>query len=247
MKISFYLDYQEDLHYIFSRLVSPDPAGLENRIKQKGFDSRFVNDFFKARDKKQKLSILDNYLKKYYLENQIGFEKVKTEYEKIWRKNSNFFFSTTTKIMGGHKWSYETYDFLVSSFFSRAQWGNGNKLAVWWKRSPNKYWYLNGYELILSHVFEVVDQIYKKRPVSDWHLWAIAESVAYILVYREGKLKSFLWPDLEEPKSFSYPQLIKHVNYFENILKKTLNFDNFLKEAVCYITGFNKKEILKFS
>ena len=247
MKISFYLNYQEDLHSVFYRLISFDPAGLENRIKQKGFDSEFSKNFFKAQNKEQKLLILDNYLKDYYRGNKLQLEKVKNEYEEIWQKNTDSFFSIITKTMGGHKWNYRNYDFLVSSFYSRAQWGKGNKLAVWWKRSPKKYWHLNAYELILTHVFEVVDQIYEKRPVSDWHLWAIAESVAYILVYRKEELKSVLWPGLEEPKNFSYPQLIKHINYFEKKLRKFSSFDDFLKEAVCYIASFDKKEILKFN
>lgn len=245
MKIDFYVDYDEDLYYMLSRLTRLDPAGLENRLKDKEIDIRVVENIQSAPSEQEKTAILDKFLKDYYEKNSANFEKVKSKYFEIWEDKADTFFSVTTEIMGSRNWKYDNYLFLISSFFSRAQWGRGNRLAVWWKREPQKFWFLNGYELILSHVFEIIDQIHKERPISDWHIWALAESIAYILVYQEEKVKKALWPMLNEPNKFSYPQLMKHINKLSSSYKKSSNFDDFIKESVEYIKNYTEDEITK--
>lgn len=245
MKIDFYIDYEEDLRYVLARLTRLDPAGLENRLKDKEIDVGVAKDILNTSSEQEKLAILDKLLKEYYEKNLTAFEETQSEYQKIWEDRTDNFFSVVTEIMDSRNWKYNEYLFLVSSFFSRAQWGKGNKLAVWWKREPKKFWFLNGYELILSHVFEIVDQIYKERPISDWHIWALAESIAYILVYREEKVVKTLWPMLKEPDKFSYPQLIKHIDHLNQVYKKSSVFDDFLKESVEYIKNYTEGEITK--
>jgi hypothetical protein len=245
MKIDFCVDYDKDLQFVFARLTRLDPSVPEKRMKRFGNDFEVIKNILSAPNEEEKLALLDKFLKKFYEINSENLEKIRLEYQEIWKDKADTFFSIVTELMGSRKWKYDNYIFIIGSFYSRAQWGKGNVLATYWNREPHKYWHMNGYELILSHVFEIVDQIYEERPISNNHIWALAESIAYILIYREEKLKNTLWPSLEEIRGTSYPQLTKHLEYLTNSYKKSTNFDDFLKESVEYIKNFTENELTK--
>lgn len=245
MKINFCVDYEKDLQYVFARLTRLDPSIPEKRMKRFGSDIEIIKNILNAPSEEKKLALLDKFLKKFYEVNSESLEKIRLEYQEIWKDKTDTFFSLTTELMSAREWKYDNYVFVIGSFYSRAQWGKGNVLATYWKREPLKYWHMNGYELILSHVFELIDQVYEERPISNWHIWALAESIAYILIYREERLKTPLWPTLNESSNTSYPQLTKHIKYLSNSYKKSSNFDDFLKESVEYIKNFTEDEITK--
>ncbi len=150
--------------------------------------------------------------------------------------------------MGNIDWKFDIYSFLVSSFYSKASWGTSNQLAVWWKRDPKTKYYMNAYELILSHVFETVDHIYNKRPTEDDKIWAIAEITAYFYVYREADMVSNLWPWLKDRVqketayehfyNGSYKQLGKPAEDLYNFYTKQLPYQDYLKEAIQYIDTY---------
>ncbi len=250
--IKFYIDYDEDLENILFRITSHDPAGLDNRIKEKGLDKEVVENMLAVEDFSKQKQILDKYLQEIYRNIRPELEKIEYQYENIWQEKSDQFFELTTSLMGDLDWDYGRYYFLISVFYSMASWGGTNKLAVWYKRDPQKYYHMNAYELVLSHFFETVDQIYKKRPVSDWHLWGLAEITAQILVYKEEKMVSSLWPKTnkllqtpigEDFKSGSYPQLAQPADKVFKIYNKTSDYEDYVKKSIAYIKKFSKEDI----
>jgi hypothetical protein len=253
-EIKFYLNYDEDLENILLRLTSLDPAGLDYRIKKKGLDKKVVEKILDIEDFLDQKQILDDYLEEVYKKIRPKLEKTEHQYEKIWQDKNDQFFQLATDLMGGFSWDYQRYYFLISAFYSMASWGGTNKLAVWYKRDPKKYYNLVAFQLLLSHFFETIDQVYKKRPVSDWHLWALAEISAHILVFKEEKMVSTFWPHMdslvetsivEDFKSGSYPQLAQPAEKVYSIYKQTDDYQTYVKKIISYIKKIDRNKLLK--
>ncbi len=242
-KIKFYIDSDEDLEYTLQRLKFLDPAGLKYRLKNSDIDKEIVKKMLLEKNEIKQKEIFKPYLESYYKKNLSKMKEIKKEYQKIWDKIAEKYFELTTNTMAPFPWKFDEYLFLVSSFYSRASWGTRNKLAVRWSRDPKKYFFLNGYELVLTHHFEIIDQIYKKRPLTNWYLWALAEISAYLITYKDNKVKKTLWPWLNiDPEKFSYPQLLKPIEDLESVFRKN-NYEGFTKEGIKYIRQYSKKEI----
>lgn len=242
-KIIFHIDYQKDLDYISRRLADFDPAGLEYRLKEKkDLDRLVVEAVLKEKESEKKREILDDFLSSYYQKNLSQMEEIKNRYKKIWAKKQGLFFPLVTKKMGNFPWAFDEYRFFVSSFYSRAAWGKSNNLAVWWRRKPENSYHMNGYELVLSHFFETVDQIYDdKRPVSDWHLWALAEITAHIVVFKISEVRDELWPQVEaygnQPieknfKKGSYPRLANFAKEVYLLFEENSDYEKYVRLAV---------------
>ncbi|MCJ7792804.1 MAG: hypothetical protein MUP45_02405 [Candidatus Marinimicrobia bacterium] len=242
--LKFYVNYEEDLEYTLSRLTHLDPAGIDYRIAQKGLDKEIVLSVLNTQNQEEKKIIFDQYLKSFYEQNKNKLITVAKKYQKIWDEKRDIFFPLITERMGNIDWKHKEYLFLVSSFYSKASWGKSNKMGVWWKREPEKHWYLNGYELILTHFFETVDVLFEKRPVSDIHLWALAEITAYILVYKEPKIIKTLWPNLSEPEKYSYHQLVKPIEDLSSLYKNE-NYNDYVFNSVEYIKKFSSEFLSK--
>lgn len=251
-KIKFHIDYEEDLENILFRITSFDPAGLDYRIEKKGLDEQVIKNVLKTDKPEEQIEMLDEYLRTVYKEIKPNLKSVKEKYEKIWKSKNDKFFKITTKLMGDIPWDFNEYLFLVSAFYSLVSWGQNNELAVWWKRSPGKYYFMNGYELILCHFFETIDHLYKKRPISDWHLWALAEITAHILTYKEERMISILWPHMntlletqinKDFKKGSYPQLAPYSKKVYELYNKSSNYPQFVKKSLDYISKYSKKEL----
>jgi len=253
-KIIFHINYDSDLKNTLSRITSYDPATLDYRISKKGLDRQVVDNILAAETEEAQKKILEEYLKKVYREILPEMEEVKKTYTDIWKGKSEKFFKITKNLMGNFPWNHEEYYLLVSAFFSMASHGRTNNLAVWYKRDPKKYYFWNGYELILSHVFEIIHQKYEKRPVSFYHIWALAEITAHILVYKEEKLISAIWPHmntlLETPifeglKSGSYPQLAAPAEKVHSIYNQFPDYEKFVEESIDYIKTIPRKKLMK--
>lgn len=243
-KINFYINYKEDLNYVLKRLIGIDPAGKENRLRKINFDVKVFTQIEKAQTNEEKFRILDNYLKEFYKKHQKLLLKVKNHYQKIWDKLSPLFFNEVSTQMDGYPWKFKTYDFLVSSYFSRASWGTSNKLGVSWYRDPKKHYFMNAYELILTHYFEIVDQIYNKRPLSNWYLWALAEITACHLIYMESPIKNKFWPDLNiNIDNFGYKQLIKPIKDLHPHFTKRKSYKEYVEKGVGYIQKYSENYI----
>lgn len=235
--LKFYVNYEEDLEYTLFRITHLDPAGIDNRIAQKGLDKEIVLAVLDTQNQEEKKIIFDKYLKSFYEQNRDELITVAKKYQEIWDEKKEIFFSLITRQMGNIDWKHNEYLFLVSSFYSKASWGKSNKMGVWWKREPEKHWHMNGYELILTHFFETIDVLFEKRPVSNIHLWALAEIIAYILVYKEPKIINALWPNLKEPTRFSYPQLMNLIGDLIDIYEKT-DYKDYVIRSVEYIKKY---------
>jgi hypothetical protein len=247
-RLTFYINFDEDLRYVLGRITHLDPAGIDYRIEQKGFDKNVILSVLKTKDKTEQKEVFTKYLKSFYKENEDNLRYVRDKYNEIWSEKSEYFFKTIRELMGEIDWKFENYSFLVSSFYSKASWGTSNNFAVWWKRDPATKHHMNAYELTLSHVFETIDKIYNKRPVEADKIWAIAEITAYFYVYREDKVASVLWPwikDRAQKESAydyfyngSYKQLGKPAQDLYNIYTKKLPYKEYLKESIQIIDNY---------
>ena len=251
-RIKFYIDYDEDLENILFRLTSVDPAGLDYRVKKKGLDKQVVESILAEEDFGKQEQILEEYLREVYKDIRADLEKVELVYEDIWQDKEDDFFKLSTEIMGDLPWDYDNYFFLISAFYSMASWGGTNQLAVWYKREPRKHYYMNGYELILSHFFETVDRLYDKRPVSDWHIWALAEITAHILTLKEEKMISSLWPQMntlidtpieDDISKGSYPHLAEHAKKVWQIYQNRKGYDDYVNQSIDYIKDASKESL----
>ncbi len=255
-KIIFYIDYQKDLESVFRRLVNIDPAGLEYRLKQrKDLDRSVIEVILKEKKAEKQKEIFNYFLEDYYRKNLAQMKVVRDNYQKIWEKKQKPFFELVTGVMGDLPWNFREYRFLVSSFYAKAAWGKSNNLATWWRRKTEANYHMNGYELVLTHFFETVDQIYKdKRPVSDWHLWALAEITAHILVFKVSGVRENLWPDLgkqlfKQPiednfKTGSYPQLANLAKEIYQLFQETENYKEYIQQAITLVKKYPEKRLL---
>lgn len=235
--LKFYVNYEEDLEYTLSRITHLDPAGINYRITKKGLDKEIVLLVLNTQNQEEKRKIFNQYLKSFYEQNRNKLITVAKKYQEIWNEKRDIFFPLITGQMGNIDWKHKGYLFLVSSFYSKASWGTSNRMGVWWKREPEKHWYMNGYELILTHFFETIDVLFEKRPVSNIHLWALAEITAYISVYKEQKNIENLWPNLKEPERYSYPQLMNLIGDLTDIYKK-VDYRDYVVHSVEYIKKY---------
>jgi len=242
-KIDFLIGYQHDLELTLQRLISSDPAGKEKRLKEKEIKPQIIKELSKLQSRKEKLRIVDNLLQAYYQKHKEQMKKVREELEKWWKKREQDFFALVSEKMGKIPWKHESYHFLVTAFFSSSQWGGGNELSIWWKRSNRPY--ICGFELILCHFFEIVDRLYSKRPVSDWHLWALAESMAYILIYKDREITEKFWPGMKEPGKFGYPQLIPIIQKVEASYFNYQDFKKFISQAIEFIRQQPLESLIK--
>ncbi len=253
-RINFYIDYDEDLENILFRLTSVDPAGIDYRVKKKGLDKQVVESILAEEDFGKQEKILDEYLREVYKDIRADLERVELAYEKIWQDKEDDFFKLATEIMGDLPWDYSSYYFLISAFYSMASWGGTNKLAAWYKREPRKHYYMNGYELVLSHFFETIDRLYDKRPVSDWHIWALAEITAHILIFKEEKMISALWPQMnalqetaieDDFSESSYPHLASHAKKVWQIYQNRKDYKGYVNQGIDYIQEVSKGSLNK--
>jgi len=251
-KIKFHINYKQDLENILSRITSFDPAGLDYRVEKKGLDKQVVKNILAANNQEKQKEILDKYLKRVYNEVEPDLKNVQEKYEEIWKQKNNTFFEILTRLMGDFPWGHDEYLFLISAFYSMVSWGGTNKLAVWWKRNPQKYYFMNGYELILSHFFETIDQLYEERPVSNWHLWALAEIIAHIFTFKEEKTVSKLWPQINTllktniDENFikgSYPQLAPFAKKVYKFYRISSDYQKFAEKSLNYISKYSKEEL----
>lgn len=232
-KIVFYIGAEQDAKYFVNRIIHTDPHGLENRIKDKGMDKEVIEKIITTEDKEEKYKIGKEYIEGYYKENQNRMEGARGQYQKIWDDNSEKFFKIIDDLTQT-PWKFDTYNFMVHSWYSKAAWGNSNNLAIWWKREPESSWHIVAYELLLAHFFESVDKFYDERPIPDGQIWKLAEAYAHIVVYREGKLHDALWPNIVE-KSNGYAQLQKLIEDLYEIYEASSGYKDFVIESVEYI------------
>lgn len=242
-KINFYINFDEDLKYTLLRLSINDPAGLEYRLKNSGMDEARINKVIQTSSLNDKSELLKTYLGEYYSEHQTQMEKVGKRYQEIWKDKSTIFFTEVNKVCTPFKWKFSNYDFLTSAFYSHGSWGESNKFSVKWSRDPEIYYFMNGFELVLTHYFECIDQVYDKRPVEDWKIWALAEATAYILIYGNNPIRQLTFPNLIEPAHFSYPQLLKPIQDLKQVFSDRLNFKDYIKKSVDYIKAYSIEEL----
>ncbi|MCA9391602.1 hypothetical protein KC614_00165 [candidate division WWE3 bacterium] len=213
-RINFYTDYDLDCINCFVRLRKHDPAGLEYRVKSKGLDLNLVKRVVES-DEGDGFEVW----KKYYqlqLNHRISdIEDKLTRYRQIWSGIDRNFVEIVNQRFDSMSWNYEQYDILVGIFYSQASWGKSNKLGISALRDPDESYHFPGYELMLTHTFEAVDQFYEIRPCNDWYVWALAEITAAILVYCDLDMVESLWPSVKEKctnnerlfQTGSYPHL----------------------------------------
>jgi len=240
------MDFEKDANYCFYRLFKgKDPAGIEKRLNSKKIDRNLYKEVLNEGDENKRKEMFIEYLRAVYDKKGTELRETAEEYNALWQNKQELFFRLIEE-RTETKWRYETYDFFVSAFFSRASWG-GRGFAVWCERGPRKYFHLNGYELCLSHHFEVIDNLFpRKRPLENIKIWALAEIAAWFLVYEEKQIVEKCFPHLLgcEIKMRSYPQLMPIMKKLRNGFK-TKNYLDWTKEGLELIENYPVKYLLE--
>lgn len=236
-KLIFHLNFEDDLVHTLSRLNISDPAGLEYRLKNTGIDQDVAMKVLKS-DKIEKIKILRSYLENYYEVNQVKMNMVCEDYRSIWKEKDNLFFEVINNIFSPFNWRYDEYLFLISAFYSKSNWGDSNTLAIKWSRDPQTYYFMQGFELVIARTFETVDQIYETRPIDNWFIWAVAEATAYNIIYTDISLKR-VFPKIQEPSTFSYPQLLGPIKDLKMIFDNSNNIEQYIRKAIEHIKKYD--------
>lgn len=240
-QIIFTIDFRNDLGATAHRLSSLDPYGIENRIREKGINPQVAMDVSEATTWEDKIQTLRPYMEQVYQEKDEAFRSRQAEYQEIWERIAPDFFRINQEVVE-LPWRFSEYRFYIAAFFSHASWGKNNLLAIWQQRIPNQFYFMNAYELFLTHHFEITDQIYPKRPVSDNHIWSLAEISAFFLTFKTPEFKDKLWPQASQEVP-GYKQLIKPAKDLYPVFSSAKDYTDWTQKGIHYIKTYSQEDL----
>jgi hypothetical protein len=94
---------------------------------------------------------------------------------------------------------------------------------------------ITAHELLISHIFTILERDFKEENLSNKQKWALAEISAWAITGLENKMLKF-WPWLTEeekyPLNHNYPELYKLQKVLKLKYEKKKNFKGFLKKSI---------------
>jgi len=161
-------------------------------------------------------------------------KKTQRLYQKSWDKINDEFFETVEKITG-FSWKHKIYFCVLSPFrIGISSWG-GDKIVRTWRENPYSMRKITAHELLISHIFTILERDFKNENLTNKEKWALAEISAFAIAGLEKKMLKF-WPwILEEekyPLNHNYPELYNLQKKLKPIYQKKRNFKEFFQKAI---------------
>lgn len=156
-------------------------------------------------------------------------------YQNSWNEINYEFFNLVKKITG-YDWKFGKYYCAISVFHGGiSNWG-GNKIVRIWSENPYMQRRTTAHELVLSHIWMILENRDISKTWSDDKKWQYAEIITWCLL---GLQKDFVkfWPWIPTqdlfPTKHNYPQLLSLQKKLGLIYKKSKTFSQFLNNAIC--------------
>jgi len=243
MKLKFILDKKYDLEMINWVLQNCPFNKIDFLIKELELEENYLKKMlFQEKNFKKILQQIVN--KKYRLLKPY-LEKTKILYQKSWNEINSPFFKTTISITN-HPWKYKCYFCIVSPFLRGiSSWG-GNKIIRTWKENPYTMRKITAHELLISHIFDILNTNFQKKKLNSKQKWALAEISAFAICGLEKKMLKF-WPWLLEkekyPLDHTYSELYKLQIKLKPIYQKKKSFKEFLEKGIQIVqkSSFSQK------
>lgn len=173
-------------------------------------------------------------INKTYKSLHLYMEDSVKSYQKSWDKINNEFFGLVGKITG-YNWKFNKYYCIISAFHGGiSNWG-GNEIVRIWSENPYMQRRTTAHELVLSHIWMILEKQNTSKMWSDDKKWQYAEIITWCLLGLERSFRKF-WPWVPEDKLFpmkhNYPQLLPLQKKLGLIYKKSKTFNQFLNNLV---------------
>lgn len=196
-------------------------------------------------DKKYDLQLAknENEAAERYKKAKKTLQKTKILYQKSWDE-INDSFSKITKEITGYPWRYKKY-YCVLSLFCRgiSSWG-GNKIARIWSENPYAMRKMTAHELLISHIFTILDRDFRGGKLSNKEKWALAEISAFAICGLEPQMLAF-WPWISDqekyPLNHNYPELYFLQKKLKPLYQRKKTFKNFLAKSVAMLQKTRQK------
>jgi len=174
----------------------------------------------------QKQKIIEEYVGRFYTENETELIKVMNEFQILWEKKSQNFFSLVDEIFQSYPWPGGQYLAFPSIFNCNPRFLETKTFQVFWKhkRGPIS---VSAHEML--H-FLFYDYFEKNLPrgveVPNEKLWAISEIVDFFV------LNSPSFRQLIEKEEKLYPDLYPLATKLRPLWEESKNFSDFFKASI---------------
>jgi hypothetical protein len=231
-KLFFKIDKKHDLDLFLTVLRKDDPAGLENRA----FDMDIPLELAKKvastpKDAYQEMKMIVD-LKYNNLESFA--RKSVILYQDSWDEINDKFFDllenkTDCKI------KFDEYFCTVSLFHKGISNWSENRIARIWSENHYTMRKITAHEIIVSHIFHLVESKYSNKGLQKEEIWKFAEISAWVLTGLDEDFLKF-WPWIKSSEKWNrnhnYPQLVLLQDEAMNIYKNSDNFILFFEKMI---------------
>jgi hypothetical protein len=197
-------------------------------------------------DKKYDLKFARGKTAKRYLKNQYAATEpflkfTAKEYQKSWNKINDEFSQYIEKETGS-PWLHKKYFCLVSPTHQGiSNWDGSDRIIRWWLENPFGARRMTAHELIIHHVFGVIQKKYSQKKISRTQIWALAEITAIALTSLTPQAKKF-WPwDVSGYYTdHNYQSLVPLQKKMKEKFLKRKNFDDFIISGIKIIKKYKE-------
>lgn len=192
-------------------------------IIDKKYDLGLISNQKDKKEAKQRYERIGQYL-----------NKTKVLYQKSWDEINDDFFKIAEEITG-YPWKYKKYYCVISPFHKGiSSWG-GNKIVRIWSENPYMMRKITAHELLISHIFTILESDFKEVRLTNKEKWALAEISAFAICGLEKQMLKF-WPWISEkeryPLNHNYPELYNLQRKLKPVYQEKNTFREFLKKAI---------------
>jgi hypothetical protein len=230
--LKFILDENYSVHTALYLLIEKNKGKDYGDVR---LDSDKLNNIRLLLEKGMKVEAADVIKREYYEKGmQCLLKETLPLYQRSWDKINNKFFRMVSGITG-YAWNHEEYYCALSPFVRGVStWDGGDTIVRTCADNSYIMRKITAHELILAHVFNILNTVHKEENPSETQKWGISECSAFIITGLDDFADEF-WPWLSKEKRYvvqhNYPELQEFQGKMKAEYEKKHNFNDALKWA----------------